>query len=259
MPAGLATRCASSGGESRLTRAAYGKDAIYTRMALDRLPQWKELSAVAGLPIFVPTGVLFFFPTLEALPRRASVAAHRKLGLPSELLAPERNAAPLPDDRLHRRQSGPVRARLRGADGPPLGPDVGRPLRSRRRNRMCAARSPRPLPEPSGSIDSVTLKSGEKIAADRFVFALGPWLPKAFPDLLGRGSSRPARKCSFSPRPPATGAFSRAQCRAGPISTAATSSTAFPTSRIAASNSPTTRTAPSSIPTRRTAGRARRR
>ena len=30
---------ASSGGESRLIRAAYGKDAIYTRMARDSLPQ----------------------------------------------------------------------------------------------------------------------------------------------------------------------------------------------------------------------------
>ena len=41
---------ASSGGESRLTRAAYGKDAIYTRMARDSLPQWQALSAVSGLP-----------------------------------------------------------------------------------------------------------------------------------------------------------------------------------------------------------------
>src|SRR5437764_12455727 len=56
---------ASSGGESRLTRAAYGKDAIYTRMAADSLPQWKALSAISGLPIFIPAGILFFFPTEE--------------------------------------------------------------------------------------------------------------------------------------------------------------------------------------------------
>ena len=56
---------ASSGGESRLTRAAYGKDEIYTRMAMDSLPQWKALSAISGLPIFVPAGILFFFPTDE--------------------------------------------------------------------------------------------------------------------------------------------------------------------------------------------------
>ena len=55
----------SSGGESRLTRGAYGKDAIYTRMALDSLPQWQALSITAGLPIFHPCGVLFFFPGEE--------------------------------------------------------------------------------------------------------------------------------------------------------------------------------------------------
>src|SRR3982751_3084560 len=48
----------SSGGESRLTRAAYGKDDIYTRMAMESLPQWKALSAISGLPIFVAAGVL---------------------------------------------------------------------------------------------------------------------------------------------------------------------------------------------------------
>src|SRR3990170_8355409 len=59
---GPAHRRASSGGESRMTRGAYGKDMIYTRMALDSLKEWKTLSAAAGLPLFHETGVLFFFP-----------------------------------------------------------------------------------------------------------------------------------------------------------------------------------------------------
>jgi len=67
---------ASSGGESRLTRGAYGKDAIYTRMALDSLPQWKELGTASDLPIFIPAGVLFFFPSEEDY-FRDSIAAHR--------------------------------------------------------------------------------------------------------------------------------------------------------------------------------------
>ena len=76
---------ASSGGESRLTRAAYGKDAIYTRMARDSLPQWKALSAISGLPIFIPCGILFFFPTEEPYVHD-SIAAHRQFGLPTEVL-----------------------------------------------------------------------------------------------------------------------------------------------------------------------------
>src|SRR3954469_19735031 len=76
---------ASSGGESRLTRTAYGKDAIYTRMARDSLPQWKALSAISGLPIFIPAGVLFFFPTEEPYVAE-SIAAHRQAGLPTDVL-----------------------------------------------------------------------------------------------------------------------------------------------------------------------------
>jgi glycine/D-amino acid oxidase-like deaminating enzyme len=57
--AGPANNRASSGGESRMTRGAYGKDEIYSKMAFASLPEWKALSAASGLPIFVQHGVLF--------------------------------------------------------------------------------------------------------------------------------------------------------------------------------------------------------
>src|SRR3954471_7236937 len=85
----------SSGGESRLTRAAYGKDAIYTRMAMESLPQWKALSALAGLPIFIPAGILFFFPTEEPYVHD-SIAAHRELGLPTDVLTQAQMARRFP-------------------------------------------------------------------------------------------------------------------------------------------------------------------
>jgi glycine/D-amino acid oxidase-like deaminating enzyme len=75
----------SSGGESRLTRAAYGRDAIYTRMARESLGEWVVLSERSGLPIFVPAGVLFFFPEEDPY-FRETVAAHRECGLPTEVL-----------------------------------------------------------------------------------------------------------------------------------------------------------------------------
>ena len=62
---GPANARASSGGESRLIRAAYGKDEIYTRMARDSLASWLELDAAATPPIFNPCGVLFFFSEEE--------------------------------------------------------------------------------------------------------------------------------------------------------------------------------------------------
>ena len=114
---GPANSRASSGGESRLTRAAYGKDAIYTRLAMDSLPQWKTLSAAAGLPIFVPAGVLFFFATEEAY-FRDSAAAHQELGLPTEALGrfrrPGVGSALMPAYPNDRHVSRPVEACLAG-------------------------------------------------------------------------------------------------------------------------------------------------
>ena len=62
---GASNARASSGGESRLTRGSYGSDEVYTRFALNSLKQWKWLSDQAGLPVFHPCGVLFFFQKRE--------------------------------------------------------------------------------------------------------------------------------------------------------------------------------------------------
>jgi glycine/D-amino acid oxidase-like deaminating enzyme len=76
---------ASSGGESRLTRAGYGRDEIYTRTARDSLPQWKALSAVSGLPILIQNGVLFFSQQRDDY-MQGSVDVHAKLGMPLDVL-----------------------------------------------------------------------------------------------------------------------------------------------------------------------------
>jgi sarcosine oxidase len=173
----------SSGGESRLTRGAYGKDAIYSRMALDSLPQWKELSASSGLPVFVPCGVLFFFPSEEPY-FRDSVAAHRRLGLPTEVLGAAEMASRFP---------------MIDFDGISVGlfePSFGALMARRavltlvesfvRRGGVYRTGSAS-APAAAGPIlDDLDLSSGERIGADMFVFALGPWLPKLFPDVIGR-------------------------------------------------------------------------
>jgi glycine/D-amino acid oxidase-like deaminating enzyme len=196
---GPANARASSGGESRLTRAAYGKDAIYTRMARDSLPQWQALSAVSGLPILIPAGVLFFFPTEEPYVHD-SIAAHRKLGLPTELLSQPEMAKRFP---------------MIDFDGIKVGlfePGFGA-LMARRAVLTLVDRFVRDGGEyrlgsalpPAGSggrLDRVKLSSGEAVEADRFVFALGPWLPRLFPELLG-GKIVPTRQEVFFFAPPA--------------------------------------------------------
>jgi glycine/D-amino acid oxidase-like deaminating enzyme len=173
---------ASSGGESRLTRAAYGKDAIYTRMAMDSLPQWKALSAVSGLPILIQSGVLFFFPTEEPYVQD-SIASHRKFGLATDVLTQAEMARRFP---------------MIDFDGIKVGlyePDFGA-LMARRSVLTLVDRFVKAggtytkgfvsaLDLTTSVPTGVRLSSGERIGADRFVFALGPWLPKLFPDVIG--------------------------------------------------------------------------
>ena len=173
---------ASSGGESRLTRGAYGKDAIYTRMALDSLKEWKALSAVSGLPIFHECGVLFFFPQEEEYVRD-SMAAHKALGIPTQALSQAEMARRFP---------------MIDFDGISIGlyePGFGA-LMARRSVQMLvdifaqrggnAIRATvRPPASAAGNLKQVELSNGDRVAADRFVFAAGPWLPKLFPDAIG--------------------------------------------------------------------------
>jgi glycine/D-amino acid oxidase-like deaminating enzyme len=198
---------ASSGGESRLTRAAYGKDDIYTRMAMDSLPQWKALSSVSGLPILIQAGVLFFFPTEEPYVRD-SIAAHRKFGLPTHVLTQSEMAKRFP---------------MIDFEGISVGlfePEFGA-LMARRSVLTLVDRFVKAggiytkgfvqPPKASGQrLDEVALSSRERIKADLFVFAAGPWLPKLFPEVIGR-KIEPTRQEIFFFAPPAgDGRFSPA-------------------------------------------------
>jgi sarcosine oxidase len=173
---------ASSGGESRLTRGAYGKDVIYTRMALDSLPEWKALSAVSGLPIFHGCGVLFFFPHEEPYVRD-SLAAHKELGATTQALNREEMARKFP---------------MIDFDGIEVGlfePDFGALMARRavqtladifrQRGGELVRGFVRPPESSAAELTQIELANGDRVRADRFVFAAGPWLPKLFPEVIG--------------------------------------------------------------------------
>jgi glycine/D-amino acid oxidase-like deaminating enzyme len=184
---------ASSGGESRMTRAAYGKDAIYARMAFDSLKEWKALSDVAGLPIFHPHGVLFFFPREDDYVRD-SMAAHKALNLPTKVL-----------DRAEMRRRFAV-IDFTGVEVGLFEPDFGALMARRavetlvgvfvQRGGKYVQGKVQPPPASFARLDAVQLASGERLAADHFVFAAGPWLPKLFPDVVG-SRIRPTRQEVF--------------------------------------------------------------
>lgn len=171
---------ASSGGESRLIRAAYGRDAIYTRMARDSLPEWQALSAASGLPILHPCGILFFFAREEPYVHD-TIVAHREAGLTTEVLTqPEMEECfPAIDfDGIHigiyepgfgvlmaRRAVQTLVDRFVRAGGTYIQGQVAAPA--------------------DDDLAELRLASGDTVKADKFVFAVGPWLPKLFPEVIG--------------------------------------------------------------------------
>ncbi|HYD12976.1 MAG TPA: FAD-dependent oxidoreductase [Allosphingosinicella sp.] len=173
---------ASSGGESRLIRAGYGADAIYTRMAWESLPEWRALSGRAGLPIFHEIGVLFFAPRIDDY-FRGAIEAHRQLGHPIEVL----------DGAALRRRFPSID--FTGIDAGLYEPGFGA-LMARRAVQTLVAEFVRAggeyrqeavqPPTDAPVRDTILTATGEIITANVFVFACGPWLGKLFPDLLGR-------------------------------------------------------------------------
>ncbi|GAA3891204.1 N-methyl-L-tryptophan oxidase [Sphingomonas limnosediminicola] len=174
---------ASSGGETRLTRAGYGRDAIYTRMATDSLPQWKALSAISGLPIFINAGVVFF-SGVEDDYFKGSIDVHRQLGLEFQVLdgAQLQKRFPMIDF------SGVTIGFFEPAFGALLARRsvqtlVGRFVRDGGTFMKGAAQPPA---NTGNALHEIVLSNGERLKADRFVFAAGPWLPKLFPDVIGQ-------------------------------------------------------------------------
>lgn len=190
---------ASSGGESRLTRAAYGGDELYTRMAVSSLVDWRRLSATAALPLFHQTGVLFFYPE-ETVAVRNDLALHARLGLPTRAMNAAAMSAAFPQMNfsgiaigiyepsfgalMARRAVGTLVAQFVAAGGAYVRASVKPPV----------ARS--------GRLDRVSVGDGRAYVADSFVFACGAWLPRLFPQAI---ASRivPTRQEVFFFSPPA--------------------------------------------------------
>jgi monomeric sarcosine oxidase len=173
---------ASSGGESRIIRTGYGADEIYTRWAMRALPLWKQLFDEAGQSdLFRPTGVLWIAHQDEPY-ALATLATLDKAGAVFEklTLADLRHHYPqvvFDDDSwgILERRSGVLMAR-RSVQ-----------LVVQRAQKLGVEYWPEVIlaPEGRGHISKLKAASGETIAAEIFIFACGPWLPKLFPELLG--------------------------------------------------------------------------
>lgn len=179
---GAGNNLSSSGGESRLIRTEYLGNRLYTGMAHESLPLWQALSDRSGLPIFHECGALYLYRH-EAENVRESLALQQSLGIPIERIERADMEARFPQFAFDEISYGIYQ--------PTMGAIMARRSLQVLKEEFLAAGGDflqaRILPpEPGQALDGLLTDGGDRIKAGAFVFACGPWLPKLFPDLVGR-------------------------------------------------------------------------
>jgi glycine/D-amino acid oxidase-like deaminating enzyme len=176
---GPANSRASSGGESRIIRTAYGSDDFYSRWALRSLPHWKSLAARCEQTIFHETGVLAISDGTSDFVTQSGHSLQR-LNIEHEMLDAAQLAKRYPQIGIKPNDIGilePHSGALMARRGIQLLVDemvtVGLEYR-------IAAVLP---PSSKGRLDAIITTSKDIITAGTLVFACGPWLPKVFPAL----------------------------------------------------------------------------
>jgi len=171
----------SSGGETRVIRGSYGARGVYTRLTARALELWRAFDRERGTALLQPAGVLFLHGdddgfVRDSLPHLAAA------GLPHERVTAADGARRWPQlawtgvrGAIWEPESGFLFARRACAEvAAAFEREGGRVLRAEARaERDDAGRA------------AVALAGGERLAADRLLFACGPWLKTLFPELLG--------------------------------------------------------------------------
>jgi sarcosine oxidase len=144
------------------------------------LPEWKALSTRSGLPIFHPHGVLFFTNKVDEY-FRESLRVNRALGLPIEELDQGQLTRRFPMIDFTGVEMGMFE--------PGFGALMARRAVATLVQQFVADggeyRQAKVAMPKAGAALAAVETSGGAVEGDRFVFALGPWLPKLFPDALG--------------------------------------------------------------------------
>ena len=173
---------ASSGGETRVIRGAYGPDQPYTKLAAHALELWKQHESQWKRKSFFPIGVLWMVEGDGAF-ERGSLPVLKAAGIPFEQLSVNELAKRWPQISfqnvewgIYEPQSGYLLARASAQAVVEQFIAEGGEYRQ-------VAVAANGLDD--GDWKSLPLSDGSTLAADRYVFACGPWLGKLFPRTVG--------------------------------------------------------------------------
>ena len=199
---------ATSGGESRQIRAGYGEREIYTRWVLQAFERWNAREAEWGKKLFFRTGQLSLARewTKDLTDTRR---VFDKLGVKYDVLQhddllrryPQMNMQNV-DFAMYTPSTGVLKARE--------GCVAVAQAFEKKGGRFLIAKAD--LGHRSGStLQDVTLSTGQRVAAQTFVFACGPWLPKVFPNALSNLFRITRQEVFFLAAPPDDNGFEPSQ------------------------------------------------
>jgi glycine/D-amino acid oxidase-like deaminating enzyme len=185
---------ASSGGETRVIRGVYGDNRLYVELAVRAFELWKEHEKKVGQRLYYQTGALWMVAGSDDSLERGSIPLLREAGLLVQELTPDAAAKRYPLIAF----DGIRWALFEAAAGYLLARRACETVLDRFRMEGGTYVQDRATPSPSagGSMRALTLAAGPAIDADAFVFACGPWLGQAFPELLA-SKIRPTRQEVF--------------------------------------------------------------
>jgi glycine/D-amino acid oxidase-like deaminating enzyme len=181
---------ASSGGETRVIRGAYGPNQPYTALAARAMQLWREHEADwgRGRRFFFPIGVLWMVEGAGDF-ERGSLPLLKDAAIPFEELPASEMSHRWPQINFEKITWGIYEP----GGGYLLARTSARAVIEQFIAEGGEYRHAAVAPEPDldqGALDSgpsmhLALSDGSTLAADRYVFACGPWLGKLFPRTVG--------------------------------------------------------------------------
>ena len=181
---------ATSGDETRQIRLGYGDRELYSRSAQRAFAAWRARQDEFGVPLMMETGRLQLAPDWTP-GLRATQATLAKLGAKTEAMTPDEMRQRYPQMNPEGMGVGllePGACVLRAKQAILA---VAAAFK-RKGGTVTIARAKPGRGEGRRLVDLETA-NGERVTAQQFVFACGPWLPRLFPALLGTRIQVPGR------------------------------------------------------------------
>ena len=203
---------ATSGDESRGIRTSYGDREVgelwarWARESIDRWKRWdEEWGSDLHMRLFFPTGDVTFRNQADDNFIRGCTETWAKIGTPYEVLTPDEARYRFPAIEF---------GDMQGIMFEP-GAGVGRARRSceavaevfRHEGGRMVISTASPGSNSNGRLTDLTLRPGSPFVAGTYVFALGPWMGKVFPDVLGNKMRTPMGFVFYFGTPPGDNRF----------------------------------------------------